>query len=277
MSRFVRDASNILKGDLVSALIINEDGIGLEHTVSHLKSLGFRNILVASNADTDASLDLDVPQIQMPDGPRHKALSELIQNMKGHWLHICFNSEFLAFPFSETRSIQDFCGFLVEERRKAAHVTVIDHYADDLSKSDYGYSQEDIFFDIGGYYARHSETTEDPIEPIVEIFGGLRWRYEEEFPQDRRRCNRASLFLCQSDAELTADLRFKDDHMNSLQCPWHHSPTAALRSFRAAKYLMINPGSRANIENFKWDGSKLCDWTSSQLLDLGFIEPGQWF
>jgi len=275
MTQFVDAASKVLGADSVSALILDEDGIGLKDTVAHLQNLGFRQIVIAHSGEDHAQIN-GSKCVSLPKGPRHDALTALIRKLSGTWLHLCFNGEFLAYPFAETRSIQDFCGFLQDERRRAAHVTVVDHYAMDLSKSDYGYAR-DAGFDRGGYYARHSETSTDPIEPIVEIYGGLRWRYEEEFPEDRRTCTRAALFRCQSDLELTPALKFTDAHMNTLQCPWHHSPTAALRSFRAAKYLMINPGSRSKIASFAWAQTTAADGTAQQLMDLGFMEPGQWF
>lgn len=276
MSKFVNEAAKILSSDSVGALVLNEDDIGLSDTIDHLRQLGFETIVIANLAETALSLD-DVPSLQFPAAPRHEILTKLIQEIKGSWLHICFNAEFLAFPFSETRTIKDFTGFLQDERRKAAHVTVVDHYAVDLGASEYGFSKQDAQFDRSGYYARHSETPEDPKEPIVDIFGGLRWRYEEEFPEDRRTCNRAALFRCREDLVLGPDFKFTDQHMNTLQCPWHHSATAALRSFRAAKYLMINPGSRTRINDLTWPQSTQCDWSSQQLMELGFIEPGQWF
>ena len=38
-----------------------------------------------------------------------------------------------------------------------------------------------------------------------------------------------------------------------------------------------NPGSTFNTSTFKWYNSAAFDWHSRQLLDLGLMEPGQWF
>ncbi|MEO1562315.1 MAG: hypothetical protein AAFR98_02670 [Pseudomonadota bacterium] len=265
-----------LQGTGIAALIINEDGIALAETLRHLRACGVSHVVIAHRNDT-LTTDLDCPSFTLGNGALEKELTAIIRLITDQWLHLCFNGEFLAFPFAESRSLLDFCTFLQEERRRTAHVTVVDHYAGDLASSEFGISLQDAWFDAAGYYARHSQTPTDPVEPIVDIYGGLRWRYEEEFPAERRRVNRAALFRCRADLELTSDLRFTDPHMNTLQAPWHHSPTGALRSFRAAKYLVINPGSRKRIATFKWPQSVACDWTSSQLMDLGFIEPGQWF
>ncbi len=53
--------------------------------------------------------------------------------------------------------------------------------------------------------------------------------------------------------------------------------TAAVCSFRTAKALRTNPGSRHAIQTFRWPNSVKFDWHSQQLMDLGLMEPGQWF
>jgi len=53
--------------------------------------------------------------------------------------------------------------------------------------------------------------------------------------------------------------------------------TAAVCSFRTAKALKRNPGSTYEINTFMWHNSAPFEWHSQQLLDLGLIEPGQWF
>jgi hypothetical protein len=41
--------------------------------------------------------------------------------------------------------------------------------------------------------------------------------------------------------------------------------------------LKRNPGSSFDIQTFKWHNSAPFEWHSRQLLDLGLMEPGQWF
>jgi hypothetical protein len=65
--------------------------------------------------------------------------------------------------------------------------------------------------------------------------------------------------------------------MNTYACPWHHSLTAAICSFRVAKALRTNPGSRHDIADFRWHRSTQFHWSSLQLMELGLMEPGQWF
>jgi len=78
-------------------------------------------------------------------------------------------------------------------------------------------------------------------------------------------------------------LRLRGNHTlnvaeyNTYACPWHHSLTAAICSFRTAKALKRNPGSTYDIHSFRWHNSTPFEWHSRQLLDLGLMEPGQWF
>jgi hypothetical protein len=44
-----------------------------------------------------------------------------------------------------------------------------------------------------------------------------------------------------------------------------------------AKALKRNPGSTYDIPTFRWDNSVPFEWSSRQLMDLGLMEPGQWF
>jgi MFS family permease len=53
--------------------------------------------------------------------------------------------------------------------------------------------------------------------------------------------------------------------MNTYACPWHHSLTGAICSFRVAKALRTNPGSRHDISDFRWHKSERFNWSSLQL------------
>ena len=76
---------------------------------------------------------------------------------------------------------------------------------------------------------------------------------------------------------MRPDHTFNDEEYNTYSCPWHHNLTAAVCSFRAAKALKTNPGSSEEIPSFMWFNSVPFEWQSEQLLDLGLMEPGQWF
>jgi hypothetical protein len=70
---------------------------------------------------------------------------------------------------------------------------------------------------------------------------------------------------------------FSDPEYNIHSCPWHNNITEAGASFRTAKALKRTPTSAKQIGDFRWFNSVRFSWTDQQFLDLGLIEPGQWF
>ena len=86
-----------------------------------------------------------------------------------------------------------------------------------------------------------------------------------------------ALFRAKPGLKLREDHTFNDEEYNTYACPWHNNLTAAIASFRTAKALKRNPGSTFDIVTFRWHNSTPFEWHSRQLLDLGLMEPGQWF
>jgi hypothetical protein len=208
------------------------------------------------------------------------AVNQLIDALAGTWLHYCYNAEYLFFPFCETRSIREMLAFHTEERREAMLTYVVDLYAGDLGRCANAVSLQDAWLDRSGYYAlaRKNEALGwEPKERQLDFFGGLRWRFEEHVPWPRRRIDRISLIRAKKGLRLFADFTLNDEEMNTYACPWHHNLTAAVCSFRTAKALRTNPGSRYSIPTFRWHNSTPFEWHSQQLMDLGLMEPGQWF
>ncbi|MFN6953031.1 MAG: hypothetical protein ACK4NE_10630, partial [Albidovulum sp.] len=152
-------------------------------------------------------------------------------------------------------------------------------YAPDLGRHPDAVSLQEAMLDRTGYYAlaRPDPATGHPKERQLDIFGGLRWRFEEHVPPDRRRIDRIALFRAARGLTLRDDHTFTLEEYNTYACPWHHNLTAAIASFRTAKALKSNPDSAAAIRTFTWAGSVPFAWTSQQLMDLGLMEPGQWF
>ena len=115
------------------------------------------------------------------------------------------------------------------------------------------------------------------MERQLSIYGGLKWRFEEHLPWAKRRIDRVALFCAKAGLQMDAEQMFNDEEYNTYQCPWHHSVTIAICSFRTAKYLKSNPGSTFEVNSFAWSKSQKFHWNSQQLMDLGLMEPGQWF
>jgi hypothetical protein len=264
------------------AMIFVEDDVEVEGTLRHHLKLGFRTVLALMPPDIPLPEDLaeavwriDVPREQGHDLPA--AVNRMIAAAPGAWLFYCYNAEYLFFPFSETRSVGEMLAFHSEERRDAMLAYVVDLYAGDLDATPNAVSRTDAHLDRAGYYALARPGPDGPKERQLDFYGGLRWRFEEHVPAAKRKIDRIALFRAKPGLALQADHTFNDEEYNTYACPWHNNLTAAVCSFRTAKALRTNPGSRAQIPSFLWHNSTPFEWHSRQLLDLGLIEPGQWF
>lgn len=273
--------STIAKGPI--GLILLEDEIEAASAVRHHLTLGFATIIVLGAAEIGLPDEINdqvirVQEDVLQDGAVTTIVNAIIAAAPGHWIYYCFNSEFLYYPFCESRTVGELVAFNSEERRNTVLCYIVDLYAADLKAYPNAVWRDDAHFDKAGYYALARSDKEGNIqERQLDFFGGLRWRFEEHVPVDRRRIDRVALFKAKPGLKLLADHTFNDAEYNTYACPWHNNITAAICSFRTAKALKKNPGSRYDIDTFHWRNSEKFSWTSQQLLELGLMEPGQWF
>lgn len=267
------------------AVVMAEDQVEVDTTLRHNIQAGFaQHLLLADDAIViDPALAAMVHHIRFDthgDNALVAAVNRLIRAMPGVWIYYCNNAEYLFHPFCETRNIREMLAFHAEERREAVLSYVIDLYADDLDRFPNAVSLEQAHLDRSGYYALgrpDAARQGHPKERQLDFFGGLRWRFEEHVPPARRKIDRIALFRARPDLELRPDFTFSDEEYNTYACPWHHNITTAIASFRTAKALKTNPGSMFDIPSFLWHNSTPFQWRSQQLMDLGLMEPGQWF
>lgn len=263
-------------------LILIEDDAALASTITHHEKAGFAQLILFCAPETALpELRENVHRVDY-DVTRDDALEQIVNAViaaaPGQWIYYGYNAEYLFYPFCEHRSVHELTSFVTQERRDSVMCCVVDLYSKDMIIAPDGVSTADAHFDKAGYYAlARRDATGADLDRQMDIFGGLRWRFEEHVPADRRRIDRASLFRAQPGLELGADRHFNMAEYNTLACPWHHSATAVVCSFRTAKALRRNPGSREDIKTFDWPNSLRFSWHSQQLLDLGLMEPGQWF
>ncbi|QGX98876.1 hypothetical protein EI983_11575 [Roseovarius faecimaris] len=276
-----RDA--LAKGPI--AMIFVEDQAEINSTLRHHLDLKFKSVIAfipdAFEIAPDVTGKVHRVAYDLAAGESlTEAVNQVIDAAPGQWLYYCYNAEYLFFPFCETRTIGEMLAFHAEERRDAMLSYVIDLYAGDLEQHPNAVSIEDAHLDRSGYYAlaRHDPDNHDhPKERQLDFFGGLRWRYEENIPVPKRKIDRISLFRAREELRLREDHTFSQEEYNTYACPWHNNLTAAVVSFRTAKALKRNPGSTFDIHTFKWHNTERFEWHSRQLLDLGLMEPGQWF
>lgn len=257
------------------ALILNEDDVELASTVAHAVGLGFPNVVTVG---TDPAEPLDVPHVSadLSEG-LGQTLNPILAGLAGRWVYYGYNAEYLYFPFCETRSISDAAQFVSEEQRDSVFAVVVDIFAEDLGAASDAVDLDAPLLDATGYYRRDRFDGPDRLDRQINVYGGLKWRFAEHVPWARQPVERICFFRV--DPGLTIDDQgvLSDPERNTFTCPWHNSMTFAVASFRVAKSLRHNPGSTERIETLDWPGSARFDWSSRQLMDLGFMEPGQWF
>jgi len=278
-----RKAAALRKGPV--AIVMAEDAVEVDSTLAHLRSVGFRDIVLLAPEGLEIAPELAVPvEFAVHDVFAEDALpgavNAMMDRIAGAWVHCCYNAEYLFYPFCETRSIREMLAFHAEERRAAMLTCVIDLYAGDLSTRPDAVSLTDAWLDRSNYYAldrKDPARNWEPKERQIEVYGGLRWRFEEHVPWTHRRIDRISIFRAEAGLRMAPDFTLSVEELNTYACPWHHNLTAAVCSFRTAKALRTNPGSRDAIPTFRWPNSVPFQWQSQQLMDLGMMEPGQWF
>ncbi|NTT86274.1 glycosyltransferase family protein [Tabrizicola fusiformis] len=271
------------KGPL--ALIFAEDPVEVDTTLRHHLAAGFPHValLAPEGIEVPPALEALVHRVMLDvhrENAVFDAINAVIAAAPEIWLYYCYNAEYLFHPFCETRNVRELIAFHVEERRTAMLSYVIDLYADDLGQHPNAVSLERAHLDRSGYYAlaRPDPANHNyPKERQLDFFGGLRWRFEEHVPVIRRKIDRIALFKTAPGLVLRGDYTFSDEEYNTYACAWHHNITTAIASFRTAKALRSNAGSMFDIHDFSWHNSVPFQWHSQQLMDLGLMEPGQWF
>ncbi len=278
-----RGKAALAKGPV--ALIFVEDQVEVESTLLHHRKAGFASLVVLSQfpipdlPELEGRLHVIQYNVHADNAVPH-AVNRIIDAAPGIWMYYCFNAEYLFYPFCETRSVREFLTFHTEERRDAVLSYVIDLYAGDLDRFPNAVDRESALLDKSGYYAlarTDPANHNHPKERQLDFFGGLRWRFEEHISTTRRKIDRIAIFRAQKGLQLRPDHTFSNEEYNTYACPWHNNMTVALASFRAAKALRTNPGSAPEIRTFRWHYSVPFEWHSQQLMDLGLMEPGQWF
>ncbi|WP_138934376.1 glycosyltransferase family 2 protein [Roseovarius arcticus] len=278
-----KGVASLAKGPI--AAIFAEDEVELDTTLRHHLSLGFTSVIAFMPTSFALPGDVTAQVVRVDhdvaDGGHVEAVNAMIAAAPaGTWMYYCYNAEYLFYPFCETRSIGEMLTYHGEERRDAMLTYVVDVYAGDLDKHPSAVTLEDAWLDKSGYYALarvNGDEHAHPKDRQLDFYGGLRWRYEEHIPAPRRNIDRIAIFRTKDGLKLLEGHVFNDEEYNTYACPWHNNLTAAIASFRTAKALKRNPGSTFDIATFKWHNSAQFEWHSRQLLDLGLMEPGQWF
>lgn len=256
----------------VAGVVLADTQRHAQASVSHLVERGAGAIVVIGDA---GPLETDgCPLIRIAEKPGAQAqrlLSEVLDALAGRWVAWLWAGEFLFYPFAETRSLPELAAFLADERRKVLFCYALDLYAPDMPGAGEAPWDRQLHFDRIGY-----QPFPQP-DRRLNLHGGLGWRFEEMSPVDQHQIGRSSLVRAEAGMALDRAWRFGDEDRDSVSCPWHNSPTGAVMSLRRAYRVLAHPGFPDVADDLIWQGSTPFDWTSRQLLELGMIEPGQWF
>lgn len=261
-----------LPGGVIAILLCESD----RHAVASARRLAEQGAaaLITVGTSIDAP-DFGCPTFHVEEAPLPKTTPAILQTLfnalTDHWVIWLWNSEFFVFPYGETRQLADLATFLGEERRLSIHGYVLDLYAKQLPNPADDPQEAELYFDRIGYYAFPTE------ERTLKLRGGLGWRFEEFTPADLQPISRAVMVKPGKGLVVAPDLGFGEPEYDSVNCPWHHNPTAAIMSLRRTRRIMAHPGYPAMAGKLIWQGSTPFRWDSGQLLELGMIEPGQWF
>ncbi|MEM7211411.1 MAG: hypothetical protein AAF479_05850 [Pseudomonadota bacterium] len=275
VSAFVK-ARPALPGGVIAVLLC-ETRIHAQDSARRLAEQGAGAIIaIGSPVGLAEGLgELPVPVISIAERPTQRTawthVNALIDALGDRWLLWLWNSEWFVFPFGETRTLNDLTAFLADERRKMIFTYALDLYAAELPGGDADPRGAELCFDRIGYHAFPRE------EKVLRLFGGLGWRFAELTPRELQQIGRTSLFRAQRGTWLDRNYLFDDPEYGSVQCKWHHNPTAAVMTLRRARRIMAHPQIHELRGKLMWQGTQRFDWTSRQLLELGMIEPGQWF
>ena len=138
--------------------------------------------------------------------------------------------------------------------------------------------------EIGGVFAMTGapaswEAAEAPCATAEapRLYGGIGWRMQARAGRPPPRLDRVMFLRLRPGLRCDATFRSGDPATDGLSGPWHRSPTIAAMSFRAARAVLAAPETAANPPDLAWSGARPWRWSSAELLDLGVIEPGQWF
>lgn len=253
------------------AVLVCEDDVLAAESAKRLFACGFDD-LVAVGAGAPALADRpgcsSFPAETHNPAALARLLNRLISANAGRWMLIAFNGEFLFHPFAETRTAPDLIEFLSSERRASAMAYAIDLYTDAMVAGGRP-NLDEAWFDSEGWYGFERG------EGVVDVYGGLGWRFEDQTPDTLARINRPALFFARPGLTLRPDLWFDDPEMNTVSCPWHHNPTMALMSFRRTRRILAHPELQ-DLKTLIWPKSVRFDWNSDKLVSQGLIEPGQW-
>jgi hypothetical protein len=205
-------------------------------------------------------------------------MNAIISALPRQWIYCCYNGEYLFYPFCESRSIGEMIAFTTEERRMTIPTTVVDLYAGNLRQSPDWVDVTNTYLDRLGYYAQIRQDAQNvPLERQVNIFGGLRRHFEKHVPWEKRRLDRVASVSGRSWVEIPARFHLQPARIQHNFLPMASQCNRSCRLISGRQIFAPQSGQPQCHLQFSMARIRAIKWHSQHLMDLGFMEPGQWF
>lgn len=192
------------------------------------------------------------------------------------WTLLLNTGEYLLYPHFDSRTIPDLCQFLSDEHRRALFSIVLDAYPFDSSTAPMAYGVAGWHIDRYGYEFRYTGAHDTDI-----WHGGFTYRFRDKFINlGRKHITRIALQKIGRKSMPSRDLVFAlPPKVSTASSANHLSPTGCILSagfFEHWKARSIEMGQEPDFEKLITAPSMPIQWRSSDLIECGFMNEGQW-
>ncbi|KAA9133359.1 glycosyltransferase family 2 protein [Marinihelvus fidelis] len=301
--------ANIRRGDILLFATLRNERVRMPWFLDYYRKLGVSHFLFVDNGSTDGFrelvADMEDVSVWYTEASYAKAnfgmhwLNGLLRRYgRGHWCVTCDPDEFLVFPYSDHRNLEDLAGFLEAEQRRSFCCVMLDMYSDGpISDAHYREGDDPLaitpFFDGVGYVQQPGWLSE------IKVQGGVRRRvFFNDNPDSSPSIHKTPFVKWRwYDNYFLSMHQLVPAYLNVPHAATHDSPTGVLLHFKYFSLL----GDKIEEEMTRgehWDNSfeyrsydarfrqgplqlyyersvRYSDW--QQLVSLGFMNTGRWF
>lgn len=299
----------IRPGDVLLFATLRNEAIRMPYFLEYYRRLGVRHFLLVDNQSDDdfAELVADMPDVSVwyTESSYRDAnfgmhwLNALLRRYGcGHWCVTCDPDEFLVFPYQGDRQLPELAGHLEGLGRRSLCCVMLDMYGEQpVSGTQYERGADPFavapFFDGTGYVQDHGWLRE------IKVMGGVRRRFFfSETPQLSPSIHKTPFVKWRYSYSYFLSMhQLVPEWLNIPHGKVANAPTGCLMHF---KYFSLVQEKVAEelVRKQHWDDSfeyrqyhskldslekslvyeksvRFRDWR--QLVELGFMNRGQWF
>ena len=304
------NTSKIKKKDIILFSTLRNEGFRIEHFLKYYRQLGINHFIFVDNGSTDNFAEIVKDQedcsVWYTNASYKKSnfgmhwLNYLLRKYgSGHWCLTVDPDELLIFPYCEQRNLQELTEFLDNEKRENFFCLMLDMYgkgriSDAHCESGQNPLEVTPYFDPDGYVQRPNPQTWD-----VFIQGGPRRRVIfKDNPDKAPAVNKTPLIKWQWHYNYVSSMHCAlPNRLNRPHPKDHLAPTGCLLHFKFLSILEEKAKEEINrkehydnsieykkYSNFIDDAGDDLFYSesvkfenSTQLIQLGLMNNGQWF